>query len=67
MRAGLSTVPAASSRTAPCIWPDRPTQAIELAGTPLCAIADRIASWHARHQSAGSCSAQVVRGDANGA
>jgi hypothetical protein len=44
MSDGLSTAPSAPRSTAPCIWPDRPTQAMELAGMPLSAIADRIAS-----------------------
>ncbi len=37
------------------------------AATPVCDSTERKASCDARHQSAGSCSAHAVRGDANGA
>ena len=40
---------------------------IASAATPLVDNTAWIACWQARHQSAGSCSAQAARGDVNGA
>jgi hydroxypyruvate isomerase len=67
MSAGRTIRSSASSNTAPCIWPDRPTARMAAAGMPARSIAARMTSWLARHQSSGSCSAQPIRGDANGA
>lgn len=56
--AGRMTSSFSSSRTAPCIWPEKPTQAIDSAGRPEACSALRTAMAAARHQSCGSCSAQ---------
>ena len=58
MSEGRKTLPAASSSTAPCICPVNPIPAIALAGWPLAVSTARMACCAARHQSAGSCSAQ---------
>ena len=57
----------ASSRTAPCICPEKPTQEISSAATPGELSAFRTATPLARHQSRGSCSAQPGLGLANAA
>src|ERR1700722_2215157 len=52
--------------SAPCICPEKPTQAISSLFSPLCAIALRTATLAARHQSSGCCSAQPICSEANG-
>jgi hypothetical protein len=47
-----------SSKTAPCIWPESPTAAMDSAARPEACSALRTARAAARHQSRGSCSAQ---------
>lgn len=47
-----------SRRTAPCIWPEKPTAAMASALSPESWSALRTAMAAARHQSRGSCSAQ---------
>ena len=53
---GRSTVPAASSSTAPCIWPGRPMA--RTADRSCAAPSSRVALTVAFHQAAGSCSLQ---------
>ena len=67
MIAGRTTSPASSSSTAPCIWPERPTARIDDGLDSARRQRSRMASRLARHQSSGSCSAQAVCGDVNGA
>lgn len=56
--AGRCTSPAASSSTAPCIWPDRPT-ALTFAHAAGCSARSRDAALTvAAHQACGSCSLQ---------
>src|SRR3984957_152515 len=52
--------------SAPCICPEKPTQAISSLFSPLSAIALRTATPAARHQSSGCCSAQPIFSEANG-
>ena len=67
MSEGRSTAPFSSSRTAPCIWPVRPSAAMGCFGSGAAAMASRMASCAARHQSSGSCSAQPGCGVRKGA
>ena len=64
--AGRKTSSFSSSSTEPCIWPEKLTAAISSAFTPSADKTWRIAALDARHQSPGDCSAQPIRGDANG-
>src|SRR5207248_10554551 len=50
----------------PCIWPEKPTQAISSALRFEFAMALRTAMQKARHQSSGCCSAQPICGEAKG-
>src|SRR6185312_2512382 len=60
MSAGRTGSPAASSVTAPCICPEKPTHAILSLETFAWASALRTAIPQARHQSRGSCSAHPI-------
>ena len=67
MIAGRTTCRSASSRTAPCICPERPIAPMVRGSTRDAVNAERSAACVARHQSSGDCSAQAGRGDANAA
>ena len=62
MMDGRRTSPASSSITRPCICPEMPRAFTSPASTPLLANTWRMVSTAARHQSAGSCSAQPFCG-----
>src|SRR5207248_10070793 len=66
MIAGRNGSSFSSSKTAPCICSERPTQAISVAAMLLFFSTAATASQHACHQSFASCSAQPIRGEANG-
>lgn len=62
IRAGRMTSLFSSSRTAPCIWPEKPTAEMDSHRRPEICSALRTARAAARHQSRGSCSAQPGTG-----
>lgn len=66
MSAGRITSPLASRRTAPCICPEKPTQAISFPPIPDFSKAFWTAMPQALHQSRGSCSAHLAWGEAKG-
>src|SRR5665647_2557085 len=57
MIAGRTGVPAPSSRTAPIIWPEKPTPSMRDASHSAAPSSRRVASHTACHQASGSCSA----------
>src|SRR2546430_803328 len=67
MSAGRTTCPRASSMTAPCICPEKPTQAISSGRRPAFCRALGTAMQQALHQSSGCCSAHPIWGEANAA
>jgi len=66
IKAGRTTSSDSSSITAPCICPEKPTQAIASPPSEAFPKALRAATPVARHQSSGRCSAHPICGEANG-